>query len=175
MPLRNLQSVILYRSLQLTNLKTMTLYLTILATAFMVELILSIVFTLLPKAGKAGQLLSEQFTQAPMLDLALGLLIWLPWIAGLITAGWSGLVAIVPGQILAMKLWIVWHEWSYRKALGKPTNCRVPKPSLRLVSQPLSILGNQHFLTCIFFDPSRRSTLVSHVGHVARISSLQAQ
>ena len=55
-----------------------------------------------------------------MLDLALGLLIWIPWIAGFMTAGWSGLAAIVPGQILAMQLWIVWHEWSHRNALGEP-------------------------------------------------------
>lgn len=98
----------------------MHVFLSILALTLLVELALSGFFTLLPSLGKSGQLLSEQFTRAPWLDVALGLLIWLPWIAGAAAAGWLGLGAALIGQIIALQLWIVGHEQMHRRALKGP-------------------------------------------------------
>ncbi|PSN12928.1 hypothetical protein C7293_18150 [filamentous cyanobacterium CCT1] len=98
----------------------MPVFLSILALTLLVELALSGFFTLLPGLGKSGQLLSQQFTQAPWLDVALGLLIWLPWIAGAAAAGWLGLGAVLIGQIVALQLWILGHEQMHRQALKGP-------------------------------------------------------
>ncbi|NJN23449.1 MAG: hypothetical protein HC810_02350 [Acaryochloridaceae cyanobacterium RL_2_7] len=78
-------------------------------------------FTLLPKIGKSGQTLSHLLTQAPGLDLALALILWLPWIVSSVFAGWQGFLATLAGQILAMQLWILGHEQiMHRGSLNEP-------------------------------------------------------
>jgi hypothetical protein len=92
----------------------------ILAIALGTELALASTFTILPKVGKTGQLISDQLTQAPWIDVALAILIWIPWIVGSVVAGWLGLAATLLGQIVAMQLWIVGHEQFHRPALKQP-------------------------------------------------------
>ena len=77
----------------------------ILAIALGTELALASTFTVLPKVGKTGQLISDQLTQAPWIDVALAILIWIPWIVGSVVAGWLGLAATLLGQIVAMGLY----------------------------------------------------------------------
>lgn len=90
------------------------------AIALTAELTLAWFFTLLPQAGKTGRVISDQFIQAPWLDVALATLIWIPWILGSVIAGWVGFAATLLGQILAMQLWIVGHEQMHRQALKEP-------------------------------------------------------
>ena len=98
----------------------MRLFIEILVIALLADFALATFFTFLPKAGKTGQLISDQFTQAPWLDAALALMIWVPWILGSVAAGWLGLAATLLGQIMAMQLWIVGHEQMHRAALKQP-------------------------------------------------------
>ncbi|NEP60283.1 MAG: hypothetical protein F6K31_25320 [Symploca sp. SIO2G7] len=93
------------------------MFFTILSVVLAVELVITVGFTLLPKLGKSGNSISEQFIQAPGLDVALAVMVWLPWIIGIAVSGWIGLGATVLGQIIAMQLWILTHEQMHRSAL----------------------------------------------------------
>jgi len=92
----------------------------ILGTALVVELALAWVYTLLPQISKTGRIISDWFTQAPGLDVALATLIWVPWIVGGAIAGWTGWLATLIGQILAMQLWILGHEQLHKQVLAQP-------------------------------------------------------
>jgi len=98
----------------------MLVFFKILGIALVVEFTLAWFFTLLPKFGKTGRVLSDKFTEAPWLDIALAVLIWVPWFVGSAIAGWIGFVATLIGQISAMQLWIFGHEQMHRKALEQP-------------------------------------------------------
>jgi len=100
---------------------TMSHYLLALALALtaVYGLGLSLFFSFVHLFGSPGRKFNDWLLKAPGIDLALAVAIWIPWIIGFIILGWKGLGAVVPGQILALHVWIFFHEFFYRKTIGE--------------------------------------------------------
>ncbi|MFO0873137.1 MAG: hypothetical protein U0575_04090 [Phycisphaerales bacterium] len=73
-------------------------------------LALAMLLTLMPRWGPAARAVSGACTRAPMLDVLLSLFTWIPWAVAIAVAGWRGFVAAFAGQVVAMLLWIAFHE-----------------------------------------------------------------
>lgn len=54
--------------------------------------------------------LTTKVAEAPLLDVALSAMTWIPWVVALATAGWMGLLACVIGQFLALQSFVLVHE-----------------------------------------------------------------
>ncbi|HVT89570.1 MAG TPA: hypothetical protein VHD56_12005 [Tepidisphaeraceae bacterium] len=76
--------------------------------------------TLLPGRGELGRRISESFTRAPLLDLWVALLTWVPWVVAAFCAGWIGLFGSLAGQIIVLGTWCRLHEMMYETAAGGP-------------------------------------------------------
>ncbi|MHC4415716.1 MAG: hypothetical protein ACYS0G_10560 [Planctomycetota bacterium] len=96
------------------------------------ELALAILLTLLPRAGRPGRSLAGACTRAPLLDLVVALLTWLPWLAAGLAAGWPGVGGAIVGQIGAALLWVWGHEQAHREAARGP---RLRKAHHRIVGR----------------------------------------
>lgn len=72
---------------------------------------------LLPKLGGFGKNILAKLSQAPGLDAIVSLLLWIPWLIGVLIAGWSGIVAAIVAQFLVMQLWVFVHEFVHRQTL----------------------------------------------------------
>lgn len=53
--------------------------------------------------------LTSKIAEAPLLDLVLSLMTWIPWVVALATAGWNGFFACVIGQFLALQSFAIIH------------------------------------------------------------------
>lgn len=62
----------------------------------------------------------EALARTPMLDVVLGLMSWMPWIAALAIGGWAMLAGVVVGQVLAVYVWCFGHEMLHRNAMRGP-------------------------------------------------------
>jgi hypothetical protein len=82
--------------------------------------VMAMVLTLLPRLGGAGRAISGAFARAPLLDLIVAMLTWMPWIAGGVIAGWLGLPAVIIGQYVGMQAWVFTHEAMNRQASRGP-------------------------------------------------------
>ncbi len=51
----------------------------------------------------------RSLAQAPMLDIAVALMIWGPWIVGAVWAGWAGLIGCWVGQYIGLELFCMIH------------------------------------------------------------------
>ncbi|MBC7784452.1 MAG: hypothetical protein H7144_11500 [Burkholderiales bacterium] len=58
----------------------------------------------------AGHVFGAAATRAPVLDLLVALLTWIPWIIAVCCFGWIGLPAAIAGQVLALLTWCFIHE-----------------------------------------------------------------
>ena len=70
--------------------------------------------------GRPGRAVSGWLCRAPGLDVVVALLTWLPWVPGAWFAGWAGVGAAAGGQLVAMSIWVVAHEWAHQKAMAGP-------------------------------------------------------
>src|SRR4051812_34830941 len=91
----------------------------VLATALSVGLIAALL-TSLPRMGAMGRELSEAFTKAPLLDLWVASLTWVPWVVACVGIGWTGIFAAILGQMIAMGIWCFVHEMMHRDARRGP-------------------------------------------------------
>jgi hypothetical protein len=82
---------------------------------FLVILALATGLTLMGRLGPWGKRLTAALCHTPGLDLALIVLVWLPWLGGFFQAGWAGLLSALVGQILATEVWVWGHRWIYRR------------------------------------------------------------
>lgn len=57
---------------------------------------------------------TEAFSRAPMLDVAVSLLTWIPWVWGASRAGWTGLWGTMLGEFLALQTWCIVNAIVYR-------------------------------------------------------------
>ena len=73
---------------------------------FLVILALATGLTLMGRLGPWGKGLTAGLCQTPGLDLALIVMVWLPWLGGFLQAGWGGLVSALVGQVLATQVWV---------------------------------------------------------------------
>ena len=70
--------------------------------------------------GRPGRAVSGWLCRAPGLDVVVATLTWLPWVPGAWLAGWAGVGAAAAGQLAAMSIWVVVHEWAHQKAMAGP-------------------------------------------------------
>jgi hypothetical protein len=68
----------------------------------------------------APRRLIDSFTRAPLLDLWVALLTWIPWVIGGIIGGWIGVVGTILGQFIALFLWCFIHEKMHPQAAKGP-------------------------------------------------------
>ncbi len=90
-----------------------------------VLLLLTAALHLLPRLGKAGRQIAGSLQTAPGLDLLVTIFTVLPWGIGGLLWGWRGLIAGVLAQMLAMHLWVFFHEWACRKSTRGPRILKV--------------------------------------------------
>jgi hypothetical protein len=91
----------------------------LLATVLSVGLV-SVLLTVVPRLGSAGREVADSFARAPLLDLWVAMLTWVPWVIGWAGAGCAGLVAALLGQMLVLGIWCFVHELIYREAARGP-------------------------------------------------------
>ncbi len=77
-------------------------------------LVLAALLTLLPHLGRPGRATAEALSRAPLLDAAMSLLTWVPWVVGAAVWGWWGLAGALAGQIAAYFIWVTAHELAWR-------------------------------------------------------------
>jgi len=85
---------------------------------------------LIPRLGTPGKSLSDWLCVAPGLDIVVGYFTALPLILGPVFGGWTGLVASVCAQVLAVMIWTMLHGLAHPKARKGP---RIFKVHNRLV------------------------------------------
>jgi hypothetical protein len=93
----------------------MNLYLLSFLAVFGLEVSAILILTLLPRLGSLGKNLVETATKAPLLDLILSVMLWVPWLASALVAGWLGAIAALGAQITVMQLWCWIHESSHQQ------------------------------------------------------------
>jgi len=81
------------------------------------ELLLGFTFQLL---AKASQPIADRFARAPILDVLVALVTWVPWVWGLIFAGWTGFAGVILGQLIGAYAWCFLHETMHRQAARGP-------------------------------------------------------
>jgi len=85
----------------------------------------TLVLHTLPWFGKGGKALSALCCKAPGLDLVITYFTVLPWLVGAIILGWSGFIAGIIGQVIALTLWSWAHELVHLKAKKGPRIVKV--------------------------------------------------
>ncbi len=98
----------------------MTTFLETTAIIGLIELALAAALTLLPRVGRLGRAVSDACARAPLLDLILAALTWIPWLAAGLLAGWTGLAGAIFGQMLAIFVWVIIHELANHRAATGP-------------------------------------------------------
>ncbi len=106
-------------------------FLLVLAVVAGSVLLLTGILHTLRHLGPVGRALASRCAHAPGLDLIIILFQIAPIVLGAIYAGWLGVAAAIPGQILGYFFWSWLHELANRKALKGP----------RIVSKLNQILG----------------------------------
>lgn len=81
---------------------------------------LALVLMALPRLGRLGRAVSDALCRAPLLDVVVGLLTIGPWGPAAWWGGWAGLGVAVAGQVVGLGVWVVMHEWLYRKHVAGP-------------------------------------------------------
>lgn len=82
--------------------------------------VLAALLTLVPRMGRRGRAIADVCAQAPLLDIFVAALTWVPWLLGYIFAGWVGLPGTLAGQAIVLGLWCTLHERMYRQAARGP-------------------------------------------------------
>src|SRR3954462_7930202 len=80
----------------------------------------SFIAALLTIVPRLSRRVGDTFAKAPLLDLWVALLTWVPWVVASVFAGWIGLAGALLGQMLALGAWCLTHEMMYRHAARGP-------------------------------------------------------
>lgn len=92
----------------------MIVYTTVFLAILTFEVLLFLLLTSMPSLGTWGKDAVDACTKTPMLDWLLSFIILVPWLIGGLTVRWEGIVASLLAQVLAMQLWIFYHEFLNR-------------------------------------------------------------
>jgi hypothetical protein len=99
----------------------MSPYLRLLLESFAIvaawELLLGFLFQLVAKASTG---VADRCAKAPIVDVLVALVTWVPWVWGIIFARWIGLAGAVLGEMAGLYLWCFLHEMLYREAARGP-------------------------------------------------------
>jgi hypothetical protein len=82
--------------------------------------LIAALLTIVPRFGKVGRAVADVFARAPLLDLWVASLTWVPWVVCCIVAGWIGLLGALVGQMIALWIWCLAHELVFREAARGP-------------------------------------------------------
>src|SRR5580765_4514079 len=81
------------------------------------ELLLGFLCQLIAKAsGK----LANFCARAPVLDLLVAAITWVPWVWACVFGGWTGLAGALLGQLAGSYIWCFSHEMLHREAARGP-------------------------------------------------------
>ncbi len=86
----------------------------VVVTTYVSVLVLSMFLTY------AARILGERATRAPLLDLWVALMTWVPWVIAGWRFGWIGWPAAIVGQMGALYSWCFIHEQMNKQALNGP-------------------------------------------------------
>lgn len=82
-------------------------------------LILTLLLSLIRRiGGDAG--LSAALCRAPLLDLIVASMTWLPWVVCGVIFSWIGVLGSLIGQFIALGVWCMAHELAHREAARGP-------------------------------------------------------
>jgi hypothetical protein len=81
------------------------------------ELLLGFLCQLIAKASRK---LADVCARAPVLDLLVAAITWVPWVWACIFAGWIGLAGALLGQLAGSYIWCFSHEMLNREAARGP-------------------------------------------------------
>ena len=81
------------------------------------ELLLGFTLQLIAKASRA---IADRLARAPILDLIVAMLTWIPWVWGCLYAGWLGLAGVLLGELIGAYAWCFLHELLHRDAARGP-------------------------------------------------------
>jgi hypothetical protein len=95
------------------------------AVVAILELVLALSLTFIPKLGALGRGVRDAFTRAPLLDLFVASLTWIPWVIAAVARGWAGFAGALLGQMIALGLWCFVHESMHRDAARGPRIVKV--------------------------------------------------
>src|SRR4051794_36851235 len=85
-------------------------------------LALAVGLSLLPRVRLiGGRRAADHLARAPLLDILVAGLTWVPWVIGFCRAGWWGILAALAGQVLAMLAWVTWPERVHAAAARGPS------------------------------------------------------
>ncbi len=85
-----------------------------------------------PRLGGAGKAVAAICCKAPMLDLIVAVMTWVPWVTFSILYGWRGFLASLAGQMVALGVWCFLHEQAHPAARKGP---RIVKSLNRIVGR----------------------------------------
>jgi hypothetical protein len=88
-------------------------------TIFSLEVVLILGLTLISRLGGIGKEISLACTQAPILDLIVSLILWIPWLIGGLIAEWLGILAALVAQFTVMQIWCLIHELAHRQQFDR--------------------------------------------------------
>jgi hypothetical protein len=78
--------------------------------SFVLILVLAGTLHLLQWLGRPGRALANACTKAPLLDLIVATMTWVPWVASALVWEWKGAIGCIVGQMVAMGIWCLAHE-----------------------------------------------------------------
>ncbi len=97
---------------------------TIFIATCVLEVVVILLLTFLPRLGTVGKDLIEACRKAPYLDIILLIIIWVPWLGGTLLGGWLGFLTSLGGQLLVMQSWVFLHELAHPEAAKSPRIAR---------------------------------------------------
>src|SRR5438045_3478615 len=68
-----------------------------------------------------GRRAADHLARAPLLDILVAGITWVPWVSGFWSNGWLGALAALAGQVVAMLAWVTWHERIHADAARGPS------------------------------------------------------
>ena len=95
-------------------------------------LVLAGLLHLFPRLGAPGRCIARWCTHAPLLDVVVAVLTWVPWVLACYFEGWRGFLGALAGQMVAMGVWCVLHETAHPDARKGP---RIVKSLNRIVGR----------------------------------------
>src|SRR6476659_1010689 len=81
------------------------------------ELLLGFTYQLVSRTSTS---IADRCARAPIVDVLLALITWVPWIWACVFAGWIGLIASILAEVAALYLWCFVHEMIHRDAARGP-------------------------------------------------------
>lgn len=98
----------------------MKIFLNTVLLVAIIESILAFVASFAHLLGPPARRIADACTRAPLIDLVLGVFTWIPWIVAGAMFGWRGLLGAIIGEVIALHVWVMYHELIYRQAVAGP-------------------------------------------------------